>query len=322
MCFAPLDVDPFNVNTDGRSRQHKFALGVAVGTVCAVNAERLGRLIGVPVTAVRPLDGGSICRAVQVELADGRTAFAKTAHGAVPPGFFTAEVNGLRWLAEAPDGPPLPRVLGHDDDMLALNWVEEGEPTPAVADLLGRELEALHACGAEGYGAGWPGYIGSAPMDNTPAPSWAEFYATRRIEPYVQMLCDAGTLDGVAPFDRLVERLPELAGPPEPPARLHGDLWSGNVLWAVDERAYLVDPAAYGGHRETDLAMLRLFGAPHLDRVQAAYAGAAAAAGRPLADGVADRVALHQLFPLLVHAVIFGGGYVGRAVGVARWYAG
>jgi fructosamine-3-kinase len=136
------------------------------------------------------------------------------------------------------------------------------------------------------------------------------------------MLRDDGTLDGTAAFDRLAERLAELAGPPEPPARLHGDLWSGNVLWGAQERAYLVDPAAHGGHRETDLAMLRLFGAPYLDRVVAAYTEGAAAAGRPLADGAADRVGLHQLFPLLVHAVIFGGGYLGRAVDVARWYAG
>jgi fructosamine-3-kinase len=287
-----------------------------------VNPERLGRLIGAPVAAVRPLDGGSICRAVQVELADGRTAFAKTAHGAVPAGFFAAEANGLRWLAEAPGGPPLPQVLGQDDELLALNWIEEDDPTPEAADRLGRELETLHAWGADGYGAGWPGYIGSAPLDNTPEPTWAEFYATRRIAPYVRMLRDDGTLDGTVTFDRLADRLAELTGPPEPPARLHGDLWSGNVLWTADPRAYLVDPAAYGGHRETDLAMLRLFGAPHLDVVTAAYAEAAAAAGRPLADGVADRVELYQLYPLLVHAVIFGGGYLGRAVGVARWYAG
>ncbi len=302
--------------------QDRFALGVAIDTVCAVNAERLAGLIGSPVAAVRPLDGGSICRAVQVELADGRTAFAKTARGAVPADFFSAEANGLRWLSDVPGGPPLPQVLGHDDELLALNWVEEGAPTANAADRLGRELDALHASGAEGYGAGWAGYIGSVPMDNTPERTWPEFYAGRRIAPYVRMLRDDGTLDSTGAFDRLADRLADLAGPPEPPARLHGDLWSGNVLWGTDERAYLVDPAAYGGHRETDLAMLRLFGAPHLERVVAAYAEGAAARGRPLADGVEDRVELHQLFPLLVHAVIFGGGYVARAVGVARRFAG
>jgi fructosamine-3-kinase len=287
-----------------------------------VDAQRLGRLIGAPVTAVRPLDGGAICRAVQVDLADGRTAFAKTARAAVPPGFFTAEANGLRWLADAPGAPPVPRVLGYDEELLALNWIDEGAPSRPAAERFGRELEALHAAGAGSFGASWLGYIGQAPMDNTPESSWAEFYAARRVGPYVRMLRDDGTLDSTAPFDRLAGRLAELAGPSEPPARLHGDLWNGNVLWGADDRAYLVDPAAHGGHRETDLAMLHLFGAPYLERVIPSYAEAAAAAGRPLAEGCSDRVELHQLFPLLVHAVLFGGGYVARAVRVARWYAG
>jgi fructosamine-3-kinase len=108
------------------------------------------------------------------------------------------------------------------------------------------------------------------------------------------------------------ERIDELAGPPEPPARLHGDLWSGNVLWSGDG-AWLVDPAAHGGHRETDLAMLALFGCPHLSIVLAAYDEA-----YPLADGWRRRVALHQLFPLLVHTVLFGGGYAEQTIAAAR----
>jgi fructosamine-3-kinase len=105
-----------------------------------------------------------------------------------------------------------------------------------------------------------------------------------------------------------------LTGPPEPPSRLHGDLWSGNVLWSPDG-VVLVDPAAHGGHRETDLAMLALFGLPHLDRVVAAYDEA-----WPLAEGWRDRVGLHQLHPLLVHAALFGGGYAARAADLARGY--
>jgi fructosamine-3-kinase len=114
----------------------------------------------------------------------------------------------------------------------------------------------------------------------------------------------------------VLDKLPDLAGPPEPPARLHGDLWSGNVLWAADGRAWIIDPAAHGGHRETDLAMLALFGLPHLDRVLAAYD-----ASWPLAAGWEERVPLHQLHPLLVHAVLFGGGYGAQAVAAAARYA-
>ena len=110
-------------------------------------------------------------------------------------------------------------------------------------------------------------------------------------------------------------RIHELAGPPEPPARLHGDLWSGNVLWGRDGRAWLIDPAAYGGHREVDLAMLRLFGSPgqaFLDAYEERF---------PLAPGHEERVELYQLFPLLVHAALFGGGYPAGAERVARRYA-
>jgi fructosamine-3-kinase len=258
---------------------------------------------------------------VRVELADGRTAFAKTARGPAPAGFFAAEANGLRWLADAPGGPPVPGLLGFDDELLALAWLEPGSASPAAAERFGRELAALHAAGADGFGACWPGFIGSAPMDNTAEPDWPRFYAERRVMPYVRALRDGGVLAETGSFDRLAERLPALAGPPEPPARLHGDLWNGNLLWSAG-RGWLVDPAAHGGHRETDLAMLRLFGAPSLDRVLAGYAEAAEQAGAPLSPGWPERVGLHQLFPLLAHAVLFGGGYVGQAVGIARRYAG
>ena len=163
------------------------------------------------------------------------------------------------------------------------------------------------------------------PLDNRSAATWPEFYAERRVLPYARMLVDDRVLtaDGARTFDRLAARLAELAGPVEPPARLHGDLWSGNVLWCADGRAWLVDPAAHGGHRETDLAMLALFGAPWLDRILAAYDETA-----PLADGREDKtirhadLRLHQVHPLLVHAVLFGGDYVRQAVDAAGRYAG
>jgi fructosamine-3-kinase len=133
--------------------------------------------------------------------------------------------------------------------------------------------------------------------------------------PYLRRAVDDGTISPgeAAVVERVCERLADLAGPAEPPARLHGDLWSGNVLWGADGRAWLIDPAAHGGHRETDLAMLRLFGCPYLDRVLEAYAQAA-----PLADGWTARVPLHQLFPLLVHTVLFGRGYAEQALAAAR----
>jgi fructosamine-3-kinase len=151
-------------------------------------------------------------------------------------------------------------------------------------------------------------------MENAPGSVWAPWYAEHRIAPYLRAARDAGDLTVAegAVVERVCARLPELAGPPEPPARLHGDLWSGNVLWASDG-VWLIDPAAHGGHRETDLAMLALFGCPQLEAVLGAYDEAA-----PLAPGRSDRVPLHQLFPLLVHVALFGRGYAGQTVAAAR----
>jgi fructosamine-3-kinase len=251
----------------------------------------------------------------RLRLADGRDVFVKARAGA-PDGFFAAEAAGLRWLGEA-GGPPVPEVLAHDRELLVLPWlpVDARSSAAAVADF-GRELAALHAAGAPAFGGPRPGWIGAAPLDNRPRDSWADFYASRRIEPYVRLLRDAGLpAPDAAVFDRLVDRVPTVSGPPEPPARLHGDLWNGNVLWAGG-RGWLVDPAAHGGHRETDLAMLDLFGMPGLPRLLAAYAEVT-----PLAPGWPERRPLHQLHPLLVHALLFpGGGYLAAALAAARRY--
>jgi fructosamine-3-kinase len=282
-----------------------------MGTIAA----RAERLLGTSVVATTPVAGGDICTATRLRLSDGRSALMKTRPHA-PAGFFTVEARGLRWLGEAGEsgGAAVPEVYAADDDCLVLAWIEPSRPTAEAAERLGRGLAATHAAGADAFGAESDGYIGIAPLPNGPAPTWVEFYATRRVLPYVKAAHDRHHLDSddAAVVETLMQRLDEFAGPAEPPARLHGDLWSGNVVWGGD-RAWIVDPAAHGGHRETDLAMLSLFGAPHLQRLLDAYHEAA-----PLADGWRQRVPLHQLHPLLVHAVMFGGSYGARAANAAR----
>ncbi len=252
----------------------------------------------------------------EVVLDGGDVVVVKHATG---PNAVRAEAAGLRWLAAAA-AVRVPAVRGQDEDWLVIDHIQEQRPTPAAAERLGGELAALHARGAPAFGAPPPGgptdaWIGLAPLANVPGPNWPRWYAERRVLPYLRRAVDDGAIDraGAAVVERVCQRLPELAGPAEPPARLHGDLWNGNVLWGSDGNAWLIDPAAHGGHRETDLAMLQLFGCPHLDRVLAAYQEAC-----PLADGWARRVGLHQLFPLLVHTVLFGGGYGPQAVAAAR----
>jgi fructosamine-3-kinase len=198
-------------------------------------------------------------------------------------------------------------VIAHERGLLILEHVAPAARRAGFDDELGRGLAALHRFGARGFGLDHDNYCGRVPQRNEPLPTWAEFYRARRLEPLVRAAADRELLDAalVERFDRLFSKLDDLVGPREPPARLHGDLWGGNLH--VDELGApcLVDPAAYGGHREIDLAMMRLFGG-FSPRVFAAYAEAA-----PLAPGHEGRVALHQLYPLLVHVALFGGAWVG-----------
>jgi fructosamine-3-kinase len=304
-------------------------------TVPPALAAAVARAADAEVTGGSRASGGSINEAWALELAGGGRAFVKTRADAAP-GEYATEAAGLDWLAQA-DAVALPVVLAVGDSdgdgprFLALEWIDEGRLDVAGEEALGRGLAALHAAGAPDFGAPPPDApapdvavrpeaaaapdaarapraplrIGELSLPNEAAPDWPTFYARDRLAPLVALCLERGTLSASAAraVERVCERIDALAGPAEPPARLHGDLWGGNVLAGADGRARLIDPAAYGGHREVDLAMLRLFGAPSA-RVFAAYEEAA-----PLADGHRERVELWQLFPLLVHAALFGGSY-------------
>jgi fructosamine-3-kinase len=251
----------------------------------------------------------------------------RKARADAPPGFFACEAAGLAWLTSA--GPGAARVvpvLGYDDDHLDLVRLSPVPPTPAAARAFGRALAATHDVGAPAFGASPDGWTGDGffgplgdplPMAAGHHASWGEFYAQRRLEPLARPLRAAGALDaaGSSSLDRLCDRLRSGAlDDDDAPARLHGDLWSGNVVWTTDG-ATLIDPAAHGGHRETDLAMLALFGAPHLDEILAGYDEA-----HPLRPGWRGRAGLHQVYPVAVHALLFGGGYAGQLRGLLdRW---
>jgi fructosamine-3-kinase len=250
------------------------------------------------------------------------TTFVKRQTG-VPAAALGAEAAGLRWLADA-GGVAVCPVLEVRPDALLLERITEVRPDTPAAERFGRGLARTHAAGAPRFGAPPPGVDGDAWIASLALPtpvqelSWGEFYVEHRIRPYLRRARDAGSLDAsaTAVVERVCERLTAgddalVAGASEP-ARLHGDLWSGNVLWSADG-AVLIDPAAHGGHPETDLAMLALFGLPHLKTVLDAYVEAAGTA-----DGWRERVPLHQLHPLLVHTVLFGGGYASQTLQAAR----
>ncbi len=243
-----------------------------------------------------------------------------------PTGYAAWEAAGLRWLAAA-GGAPVVRVVEEGPTHLDLERLTSVAPTREAARALGAGLARTHdagapsyACGPEGYAG--PGFFGPTsdplPLVLGDWPTWGQMYAEARLAPMARIARDRGVLDAdeLAVLDRVAARL--TGGDldtDDRPARIHGDLWSGNVMW-TPEGAVLIDPAAHGGHRETDLALLALFGTPHLADLLAAYDDA-----HPLADGWRERVELHQLHCLLVHAVLFGGGYAAQTLRAARRYA-
>ncbi|MCT7658939.1 fructosamine kinase family protein [Mycobacterium deserti] len=239
-----------------------------------------------------------------------------------PKGFFACEAAGLQWLSSAHGGVPCATVIDHDDDSLTLQRLTTGTPSREAAYEFGRRLASTHDAGAEAFGAppaGWagPGFFGPLhnplPMPLTGHETWGEFYARERLEPMTALAAGRLGSAGRAVVEAVIARCK--AGDfddGDSPARLHGDLWSGNVMWTPDG-VVVIDPAAHGGHRETDLAMLALFGCPFLDAVTDGYQSR-----RRLRTGWRQRVGLHQLYPLLAHVVLFGGGYAEQATAAAR----
>lgn len=276
---------------------------------------------GLDVRRASRVHGGDIATAYRLDTAQG-TVFAKT-HPRPGPDMFAREAAGLRMLREhAPATLGVPAVLRETSSGLVLEWIDvaPGRPSRAVEQELGRGLAQLHRTSNSTFGAiddALAGYLGSAQIDLTPTRDWPEFFIRRRVGPLVERAIGLGRLDPAAraALATCAPRAPELCGPPEPPALVHGDLWAGNRLVDRSGRNWLIDPACHWAHREIDLAMMALFGGFG----QACYA--AYDEVYPRADGWESRVSWYQLPPLLVHAILFGGGYGDAALAALRRYA-
>lgn len=250
------------------------------------------------------------------------------------PTAIRTEAASLRWLAEAvtAGGAPVVELLDVGDGWLETRMLEESSPGRAAASEFGRGLAHTHAAGADFWGQPPPGLSpDDARLAELDSPSvgqprwdtWGSFFAAARLEPYLRSAVDQSALDSSQQqvIERAIARIADGDfDAPQPRlvdgvARIHGDLWAGNVLWARSDdgtQGTLIDPSAHGGHAETDLAELGVFGAPHLDAIIDGYQEAS-----PLADGWRDRVPAHQLHMLVVHVALFGGSYASRAAGLA-----
>ncbi len=228
----------------------------------------------------------------------------------------------MRWLGSVDGGVACAEVLAHDPGSLTLRRLESVRPSPESALAFGARLAVTHDAGAAAFGAGPDGWIGPGffgplsnplPMSLTPHATWGAFYAAERLQPVAEMAAPRLNSDARTIIDMVVNRCATGDFDNEDfPSRLHGDLWSGNVMWTPDG-VVLVDPAAHGGHRETDLAMLALFGCPYFREASEGYQQV-----RALQPGWRTRAGLHQLYPLLAHVVLFGDGYTGQAEAAAR----
>lgn len=239
-----------------------------------------------------------------------------------PAGFFAAEAAGLAWLAE-PDVIPVVPVLEVAEDGLTLEHLSETSPSPEDAAEFGRRLARLHAAGADGFGWTPAPDAWFGPMDDPfPVPitvheDFTTFWAQDRLRPLAERTAGLLGAEGTARLQEAIDAIAEgwfagiSGGEPEPPARVHGDLWAGNVMWTP--AGTLIDPAAHGGHPLEDLALLGMFGAPHLEHIRAGYA-----AERSLPEDWAEDLPVHMLFALLAHVDLFGDAYTARTIAVAE----
>ena len=279
--------------------------------------------LGCPIGRALAVSGGDIAAAFRIEMQDETRVFVK-AYDAVPadlenqsdssaPGPARCEARGLEWLRTA-TSLRVPQVLAHESHWLALEWIESSRRQSCFESVLGRGLAKLHATRAPSFGLDHANWIGRLPQANDERASWDRFYAEVRLQPMIERAAQAALLPRALRvlLDELLVELPSLIGPDEEPSRLHGDLWSGNVLADESGLPCLIDPAIYGGHREIDLAMLDLFGGlpPEVER---AYHEAF-----PLAPGAEKRRPLYQVYPLLVHVCLFGQNYLGSLESACR----
>lgn len=266
------------------------------------------------ITRVKSVHGGDINESAKIELESGDKLFVKWNNSA-PDSMFSTEAKGLALLNDAGTNLKIPDSKLQKNHFLVLEWIDEGGGKTNSAYDFGVELARLHQNSSNSFGLDHDNFIGRLPQSNQQHSNWPDFYAIERIEPQVKMGVELGKLTRSVLRD--VQKLYAKLGsifPTEKPALLHGDLWSGNYMFTKSGNASIYDPAVYYGHREMEIAMTRLFGgfsANFYEGYNNEY---------PLEPGFDDRVNICNLYPILVHANLFGGSYSRQAENIINRY--
>ncbi len=283
--------------------------------------EQLQQVIHQQIVSLHPVSGGDINQAALITFSDNSQYFVKYNSNSNRD-MFEKEALGLKLLRRDSINIHIPEVIdyGYLEEIhtgyLLIEYISAGRESAGFFERFGRELAAMHKITAPQYGLDHDNYIGRLPQSNHHQDNWPDFFIRERIEPQLKMAQDSQRLPQSISqqFEKLYAKLPDIF-PDEPASLLHGDLWSGNYLCNDKQEVVLIDPAVYFGHREMELAFTQLFGgfgSRFYDSYHEAY---------PLQPGFRVRKDIYNLYPLLVHTNLFGGGYAGSVTSILSRYA-
>lgn len=277
--------------------------------------ESLPTSLNSQISEAKLVTGGDINKAAKIELSDGKKFFLKWNLKA-PANFFSVEAKGLETLKAAKTHIVIPNVIDIGSSHLVLEWLEHGEAAPNSCRAIGEGLAQMHKVSHEFFGLDYQNYIGTLVQKNAFSKNWLDFYISQRIEPQIKMAVDSNKLDTdlAHNLDSFTKNISSLL-PIEKPSLIHGDLWSGNFMTLIHDEVSIFDPAIYYGHREMDLAMSHLFGGFSKEFYRAYESEF------PLEPGFKERITIHQLYPILVHVNLFGGGYIQQAKSIIQHFS-
>jgi fructosamine-3-kinase len=276
--------------------------------------KKLQSFLDLEITGLNPQSGGDINEASILTFETGSKYFLKW-NTSASDSMFETEAKGLELISNAKTELVIPDVILSGKSFLLMSVIDHGSGNSDSDFNFGIELAKLHKHSSESFGLDHDNFIGKLYQKNTVHHNWADFFISERIEPQIKLGIDSGKFSNsiFGKIQRLSSNIDTIF-PKEPSALLHGDLWSGNYMFTKNGKASIYDPAVYYGHREMDLSMTRLFGgfsSEFYGGYQSEY---------PLADGFQQRIDLCNLYPILVHANLFGGGYVNQALRIIDKY--